>query len=123
MIFARKSDAALASLVKQLDELVAKHEDKELRVFVNLLGEDQEALEEQAKELAKKSEAKHIPIVVPVEFENGPENFGINPDAEVTVMLYSGIKVKANHTFGPGELKKEKGEKAILADVPKILEG
>lgn len=120
MIFARKSDTALASLVKKLDDLVAEHSEEKLSAFVNLIGEDRDALEVDAKEFSEKHEIANVPIVVPVEFENGPENFGINPEAEVTVMLYSAVKVQANYAFGPGELKK--GIKDVLADVPKLLE-
>ena len=121
MIFARKSDAALASLVKQVDTLVAEHADEKLSAFVNLIGEDRDALEADAKEFAAKNKVANIPVVVPVEFENGPDNFGINPKAEVTVMLYKGLKVQANHAFGPGQLKK-KNVSDVLADVPKLLE-
>lgn len=121
MVFARKSDAALTSLVKQLDEVIAKHADKKLSTFVNLLGDDREALESQAKALAEKNKLQHVPVVVPVEFEDGPKNFGINPQAEVTVMLYVGRNVVTNHAFAPGKFD-EKGVQAILADVPKILQ-
>ncbi|HEV3003361.1 MAG TPA: hypothetical protein VGX78_02825 [Pirellulales bacterium] len=121
MIFARKSDAALASLVKQVDELLAKHSDKKLSSFVNLLGEDRDALESDAKKFASEHKIAGVPIVVPVETENGPANFGINEKAEVTVILYSGMKVKANHAFAPGKLDK-KGVAAVVADVPKLLE-
>ena len=120
MIFARKSDAALACLVKQVDTLVAEHADEKLSAFVNLIGEDRDALEADAKEFAAKNKIANIPVVVPVEFENGPDNFGINPKAEVTVMLYKGLKVQANHAFGPGQLKKNVSD--VLADVPKLLE-
>jgi hypothetical protein len=121
MVFSRKSDAALTSLVKQLDEAISKHADKKLSSFVNLLGDDREALESQAKQLAEKNKLENVPVVVPVEFEDGPKNFGINPRAEVTVLLYSGLKVVSNHAFAPGKFD-EKGVKAVMADVPKILE-
>ena len=121
MIFARKSDAALASLVKQLDKLVAEHADDKLSAFVNLLGEDRDALEAHAKEFASKNKIANIPVVVPVEFENGPDNFGINPKADLTVMLYKGLKVEANHAYGSGEFK-SKNISEITDDVPKLLE-
>ena len=121
MVFARKPDAALASLVKQLDEVLAKHEDKKLSSFVNLLGEDREALEQQAKQLATKNGLKNVAVVVPVEFEDGPKNFGIHPQAEVTVMLYKNLKVVANHSFGSGKFD-QKAVAAVLSDVPKIVE-
>jgi hypothetical protein len=107
MIFARKSDAALASLVKRLDEMVAKHSDKKLSAFVNLIGADGEKLQEAAKEFAADNKVANIPVVVPVEAENGPADFGINPDAEVTVMLYTGLKVQANHAFRAGKFDKK----------------
>lgn len=121
MIFARKSDAALAGLVKQLDAAVADNADKKLQAFVNLMGEDREALESDAAAFAADNEISQVPIVVPVEHENGPANFGINPEAEVSVMLYVGLKVKANHAFAADELNEEAVE-AILADLSKILE-
>ncbi len=120
MIFARKSDAALASLVKQLDTLVAEHADVKLSAFVNLIGEDRDALEADAKQVAAKHKIKSIPVVVPVEFENGPDNFGINPKADLTVMLYKGLKVQANHAYGPDQFK-SKTAKEVLDDVPKLL--
>lgn len=121
MIFARKSDAALAGLVKQLDAQVAESKGKKLKVFVNLLGEDRDSLEADAKKFAKTHKLENVPIVVPVEFENGPDNFGISPDAEVTVMLYRGMEVKANHALAKGGLNK-KTTQAIMDDVPKLLE-
>lgn len=120
MVFARKSDANLASLVKKLDKLVADNKDKKLRAFVNLIGENRDTLEDSAKEFARENKVANIPIVVPVEFENGPENFGISPDAEVTIMLYKQLSVVKNHAFGEDELKD--GIEAVLDDVPKILE-
>lgn len=120
MIFARKSDAALAGLVKQLDAAVAEHADKKLQAFVNLVGEDRDALEAAATAFAADNEISAVPIVVPVEYENGPANFGINPDAEVSVMLYTGLKVKVNYAFAADELNEEAVE-AILADLSKIL--
>jgi hypothetical protein len=121
MVFARKADDHLASLVKKLDELIAENEDAKLSAFVNLIGPDKEILDKIAESFADDHEIKMVPIVVPVEFENGPDNFGINPDAETTVMLYTGLKVKANHALAEGKLD-EDSVKAILADVPKLLE-
>ena len=121
MIFARKSDAALTSLVKQLDEVLPKHADKKLSTFIMLLGADREALEAQGKELAEKNNLQNVPITVPVEFEDGPKDFGVHPQAELTATLYVGRKVIASHAYGPGKFD-QKAVDAILADVPKILE-
>jgi hypothetical protein len=120
MVFTRKSNEKIVELAKQLDEQVSKNTEKKLAAFVNLLGEDREALEGDAKKLAERNKVVNVPVVVPVEFENGPEDYGINPKAEVTVILAVGGKVVANHAFEAGKLD-EKSVKAIVADVPKIL--
>ncbi len=121
MVFTRKADDKLAGLVSKLDSAVTHNSDAKLAAFVNLLGDDQEALEAQAKKFGAKAKAENVPIVVPVEFENGPDNYGLNPKAEVTVILAVKGAVVANHAFNKGELN-DKSIEAILADVPKLLE-
>ena len=99
MIFARKSDGHLASLVKKLDEALSEHSSQKLAAFVNFLGKDSDALTAAAKDLAKSQEIENVALVVPTDQPNGPEAYQISPDAEVTVMLYKGMEVKANHTL------------------------
>lgn len=118
MIFARKVDDNLASLAKKLDSAIAENKDKKLATFINIIGEDRDALEAAAKKFASENKLQNVAVVVPVEFENGPANFGINPDAGVTAMLYAKTKVEANHAYK--ELDK-KGVEAIATDVSKIL--
>jgi len=120
MVFAHNADEKLAALVKKLDEAVAKHKDHELAAFVNLLGEGRDSLEETAKGFGSKNSVKHVPIVVPVENENGPGDYGLNPDADVTIIMASGGKVLANHALEKGKLDDE-AVKAVLADLPKLL--
>jgi hypothetical protein len=121
MVFSRKSDDSLSGLVKKLDACVAKNSDEKLAAFVNLLGDNRDALEAHAKELGKKTKAPRVPIVVPVEYEQGPADYGINPDADVTVILAVKGTVVANRAYGPGQLN-DKAVEQILSDVPKILE-
>ena len=121
MIFARKSDAALASLVKQLDQAIDEHKDDKLKAFVNLLGDDRDRLEADAEKLVKDQKLKNIPVVVPVENEEGPANYGINPDAGLTVLFYRGLEVKANRAFGEKEFSKAR-VKSLLEDISKIVE-
>jgi len=51
----------------------------------------------------------------------GPEGYNVARDADVTVVLYRERTVKANHAIKKGELK-DTGIKAVVADLPKILE-
>ncbi|HEX5443381.1 MAG TPA: hypothetical protein VFW87_06120 [Pirellulales bacterium] len=121
MVFSRKADENVASLVKKLDAAVEKNAEEKLAAFVNLLGDNEEALESHAKELGKKASAPNVPIVVPVEYENGPADYGISPDAEVTVILAVKGKVVSNRAFGSGQFGK-KSIDTILTDVPKLLQ-
>jgi hypothetical protein len=111
----------LAGLVKELDNAVADNSASKLAAVVNLIGGDAADLKKSAEKLGADLSPKHVAIVVPNDAQNGPKSFAISPDAEVTVMLYKGKKVVANHALKPGGLKPD-GVKAILADVSKLVE-
>lgn len=119
MVFARNAeDENLASLLTGLEKVVADNESKDVKAFVNILGDDQEKAEEAAKTLGKS--AKAVPIVVPVEYENGPKDYNVSPEADVTIIIASGGKVVGNHAFAKGGLSKEIVEK-LVADATKKL--
>jgi hypothetical protein len=120
MVFARKSDEQLANLVKELDKVVAKNTDKKMGSFVNLLGDDMAALKSEAKKLAEKSKPENVAVVIPADHKEGPSNYSINPDADVTVLIYKGGKVEANHALPTGKLSKTEVAK-IIEDTSKIL--
>jgi hypothetical protein len=119
MVFAKETGDALASLVKQIDKLVADNADKKAASFVNIIGEDRDKLEETAKKFGEPLE--HVAVVVPLEFEAGPKDFGINPEAGVTVMIYRGARVTANHAIAPKKLD-DKAIQAIIEDTKKMLD-
>jgi hypothetical protein len=120
MIFTRKTDENLAALVKQLDEAVSKNQDKQLKAFVNVMGESPDAAKSAAKEFASKNKFTNVPVVVPVEYSNGPDNYGINPKADVTILVASNGKVTANHTFEKG-LSCEACVESVIKDVNKLV--
>jgi hypothetical protein len=119
-IFARTITDDLASLVKQIDETVAKNDDKKMAAFVVLLSDDEAAAETQLKELAEKHEITNIPLTV-FKDTKGPGNYKIAADADVTVMMWVGLSVKSNHAFAAGKLNKDNAA-AVVADTAKILE-
>lgn len=119
MIFTRSSDKAVVELIKQLDAAIPKNEDKQLRAFVNYLGDEKASAKADAEKLAKVTEAKNVPFVLPNEFENGPEDYGINPKAEVTIIMAKGGEVKANYAAGSAkDLKVD----AVVANLKSILD-
>ncbi len=118
MVFARTPDEKLAKLIKELDKVVADHSDQKMGAFVNLIGHKEEAAKKAAEKLAEKAGASNIAIVVPKDQPNGPEDYKINPKAEVTVLIYKEGKVAANHALDSLD---EKSAKSILTDTSKIL--
>lgn len=117
VVFTRSTDPKVIELLQKLDKAVTENEDEKLRTFVNLLGEDKEQLSETAKKVAADSKTRNVPVVVPNEFENGPDDYGINSKAAVTVVLASDLGVKASHAV---EDAKELNVDAILKDISKI---
>ena len=120
-MFARQADDALASLVKQLDKIVADNDDQKLASVVNLLGDDADSLQATAKEFAAAHKLQHVAVAVPNDHVTGPPGMKLSPEAGLTVMLYRGKEVKANHALPPGGLDQARAD-AIVADVAKILE-
>ncbi|HEX3725898.1 MAG TPA: hypothetical protein VHV08_06630 [Pirellulales bacterium] len=120
MVFARKADKSLATLVKELDKTVAKNSDQKLSSFVNLIGSDPSELKAKAKEFAAKNQVENVALVVPHDNENGPAEFNISPAADVTVTIYRNGKVVASHAVSAGDLNKSEIE-SIIADTGKIL--
>jgi hypothetical protein len=121
MIFARKSDADLASLVKQLDALLVQHANQKLASFVNFIGPDSEALQAEAKKFGREHEVKHVALVVPIDHEHGPPGFQISPATATTVMIYRDATVAATHGLAADGLTKAK-IRQILTDASKVLD-
>lgn len=118
IVFTRAADGKVAELVAKLDKAVQENSSSKLRVFVNVLGEDKADATDHAKKLASSSKAKNIPFVVPNEFENGPDNYGINAKAEITVTMASELGVKASHAAGAAT---DLDVASVLSDLKKIL--
>jgi hypothetical protein len=118
MVFTRSSDDKVVALVKQLDEQLQKHEDVQLRAFVNMLGDSKDAASAEVKKLATASKAKHVPLVVPTEYANGPEDYGLNAKADVTIIFANESTVVANYAVASA---KDLNIKSIMGDLKKML--
>lgn len=118
MVFTRSADEQVVKLVQQLDESINKNSDKQLRAFVNFMAEDKAAAKTGAEKLATSTKAKNVPFVLPNEFENGPDNYGINSKAAITVIVAKGGKVEANYAAASA---KDIKVDAVIAEVSKVL--
>ena len=117
MVFAREVSEPVTRLIKELDAATGKNGDAKMGCFFVFLSDD-EATQTKLKDLAKKEDLKKV--VLTVDNKTGPKAYDIAPEADVTVVLYTGHVVKANHTYKKGEMK-DKDIKAIMDDLPKIL--
>ena len=118
-IFAREMTPEVIALVKQIDGVVGKNDEKKMAAFVTLLTNDPDKDEAKLKEIAKKEGLKNVPLTV---FDGvaGPEGYKIDEKAELTVMMWVESNVKVNHALEKGKLKAD-NSKAIVEDTKKIL--
>lgn len=121
-IFTRSLTGDLASLVKKVDAKAGsfKGGKSPLRSFVVLLSDDPDAAEAKLKAFAKKHGIKNVPLTL-FDGVTGPPKYKIAKEAELTVLMWSKKKVKANHAFGKDQFKKEDVDK-VFKSTSKILE-
>jgi hypothetical protein len=116
-VFAREVNPQVARLIKKLDDAAVKNKADELGSFAVFCSKSDKVVDEIQK-MAKAENLKET--VIALEGPSGPKEFNLNPDAEVTVVLYTDLTVKTTHAFRKGELNAERIE-AVVADVAKIL--
>ncbi len=118
-IFAREITENLTGLVKQIDEKIDANRDEKMAGFVVFLTDDPDAVEPKLKELAEKHKIARTPLTI---FDGvaGPERYKIAEDADVTVMMWVGGKVKVNRAFAKGKLDK-KAVETLVQVTSKIL--
>jgi hypothetical protein len=115
-VFARKTTGNLASLVKKIDGKIG--ENGKLKSFVVITPPKGEAPAEQLRNLAKNAGIKHVPLTIG-ESPDGPPDYEIARDADITVLMWNRGIVKVNHAY-KGELTDQEVA-AIVGDISKIL--
>lgn len=76
--------------------------------------------EDKLFELAQMNRLRTLPLTV-FKDAKGPPDYNIAADAEVTVLLWTGLQVKANHTFAEAEFDAT-AIKKVIASLVTILE-
>jgi hypothetical protein len=120
MVFSRNPDQNLTKLVKELDQVVAKNSEKQMASFVNLLGANAEDLKKSAKDFIAKAKVENVAVVVPQDQPNGPSDYKIDPQADVTVLIYRDGTVTVNHAYAAGGLNDAEIKK-IVGETSQIL--
>ena len=80
-----------------------------------MLGTDAESLKKDAAEFVKVNGIERIAFVVPKEAKNGPDDYKIAPDADLTVVCFKGGTVVANHALAKGQLSDQKIDAIVKA--------
>ena len=115
-VFARTTSEPFASLVKQIDQKIG--ENGKLKSFVVITTAEKDGTVSNLKMLAKDAGIKHVPLTIYGE-PGGPPDYELTKDADITVLMWTGHKVKVNHAY-KGELT-DKDVHAVVADIPKVL--
>ncbi|MFO0917337.1 MAG: hypothetical protein U0872_03360 [Planctomycetaceae bacterium] len=118
-VFTREINDSVVSLVKNVDAQVAANKDKKMASFVVLLTDNADEAEAKLSEIAKKENIKNIPLTI-IEGDAGPKGYGIQKDAETTVMMWVDGELKVNETFAKGKLDKKSAD-ALAGQTAKIL--
>lgn len=110
----------MVSLAKELQAKLFENSNKQLRAFVVVLTDKPNKHEGMLREVAQKNRLRTLPLTV-FEDAKGPPDYKIAADAEVTVLMWTGLQVQANHAFATGELNAA-AIKKVIASLPTILE-
>ena len=121
MVFARSTGDNLASLVKKIDALVADNSEKKMASFINILGKNADEAAASAETFAKKHNFKNVVICAAKDLPDGPKEFDIAPEADVTVMTYVNGRVKDNQAFAKGKVD-SKSVASVVDGTKKILD-
>lgn len=119
-LFVREVNDDLAKLIKEVDGVVGKNEEKKMAAFVVVLAEDADAIAPKLEEIAKKNDIKNVPLTI-FDGEAGPSDYKIAENADVTVMMWNKSEVKASCALPKGKLSAD-AITSIVADTQKILE-
>jgi hypothetical protein len=114
-VFARKTSEPFASLVKQIDATL--EEKKGFRSLVVLMPRDGENAADDLRNLAHDAGIRRVPLVIG-ESPDGPPDYHIAKEADVTVLMWIQSAVKVNRAY-KGELT-DKNISDIVADISKL---
>ncbi len=117
MIFAREVSKPLATLVKKVDAETVKNGSAKMGSFVVMLS-DSEDLGKHLKDWADKEKVETC--ILSIDNPAGPKGYKVAKEADVTVVLYTDHKCKANFAFAKGEMK-DKDIEEIIDSISKIL--
>ena len=117
-IHAREITDDLTSLVSQIDELVSpalsRRNPDRTQSFVVFMTDDPDELEPKLAKLAADKKLKNVPLTL-FDGEAGHPDYKIAKDAEVTVLMWTNLRIEQNFAFKKGELNADAVKKVVAA--------
>ncbi len=117
-IHAREITDDLTSLVSQIDELVSpalsRKDPDRTQSFVVFLTDDPDEMEPKLAKLAADKKLKNVPLTL-FDGEAGHPDYKIAKDAEVTVLMWTNLRIDQNFAFKKGELNADAVKKVVAA--------
>lgn len=117
VLFTKTITPEVAQLLLRIDAATTKNKEAGLGSFV-VVCSDVTGIDQQLQSIAKQLGIQNT--ILTLYKSGGPEKYRLSPDADVTVLLYNHLTVKANHAFKNAELT-ESASNAILTDLAKML--
>jgi hypothetical protein len=118
VIFAKEITPEVARLLKSIDTATAQNKDHGMGSYLVMCSSDADYMERHLKAVAEKLQIQNT--VLSLYKSGGPDRYRLAPEADVTVLLYNHLTVKANHAFKKDELNSD-ALRAILTDLGKML--
>ncbi|MDP1798422.1 MAG: hypothetical protein Q8K78_13100 [Planctomycetaceae bacterium] len=118
-VFTKEMSSEVAELTKAIDGVVAKNEEARMAGFVVVLDSSDKAAA-ACKDAASAQKIAKVPLTTSKE-SHGPASYKLNPEADVTVMMWVDGAVKVSKGFQKGQLKKDTIT-ALVADTKQILD-
>jgi hypothetical protein len=117
VIFAQEMSPTVIQLLKKIDSATAANRDAGMASYIVFCSDDA-GLVGPLQDMARKENIQNT--VVTLYKAGGPDRYRLAAEADVTVLLYDHLTVKANHAFKKGELTGAAID-VIGADITKIL--
>ncbi|MBM81828.1 MAG: hypothetical protein CMJ78_14725 [Planctomycetaceae bacterium] len=119
MVLMRKTHDDLIPLLKRLDQVVDKNRANGLRCFGVLIHEEPSEATPIVQTMAFNSKIQ-VPLSVTTDVVSAPACQNLNPDADLTVVMYRDLRVVSTFGFDSVELKKNDVDR-VMSGVEKLL--
>ena len=120
MLFARDVPGPLGMLLKQIEDTIAQNKAADMRSFAAFPTADRKGMEPKLLQLAQQAKLSEAYSLVIPEDPATVKPYKLNPEAELTVVLFKKWKVVGNFAFKAGQFK-DADVAPIVAALVKIV--